>query len=196
MSVPVFPGRVSEVTRSLRAAVAVVASPFTLQQQVQDWGGRAWAFDIAMPPFSGAEARAMSAFFDVVAPTRRAFLFADPTLHQQVIGVPVVDGAGQTGSTLAVRGLLASFPALAAGDFFSLGTGLDTRFYRVTADASADATGRATLSIAPPLRSSPANGAPVNVTAPQVLLRLTDEVPSSIGAARIHRFAFSAVEAL
>ena len=195
MSVPVFAGRVSEVTRRLRAAAVVVASPFTLQQQVQDWGGRAWEFDITLAPHVGADARRLSAFFDMIAP-RRAFLFSDPTLVQSVIGVPVVDGAGQTGTTLALSGFLPNFPALYAGDFLSLGTGLDTRLYRVTADAQADATGRAVLQIVPPLRSSPANGATVNVTAPQVLLRLTDEVPSSIGAARIHRFAFSAVEAL
>jgi len=197
MSVPTLSASIAEVrSRVLRAAIASVSSPFTLQTQVQDWGGRAWAYDLDLAPTKGADGRALSVFFDALAGSFGRFLFADPTISQTVPGTPVVSGAGQTGDALVIGGFPNSTLVLRAGDFLSLGTGLDTRLYRVTANATSDGSGVATVAIIPRLRTSPADGAAVEVVAPKVLLRMVGGVPTSIAPAQIHRFAFSAVEAI
>lgn len=197
MSIPTLDAKIAEVSaRVLVAASAAVTSPFTLQMQVQDWGGRQWQYDLTLTPMKGDDARRISVFLDALAGSVGRFLLADPTISQAVGGTPLVKGAGQTGSTLAVDGLTPSVLAFRAGDFFSLGTGADTRLYRVTADVTANGAGEASLSIIPPLRSSPADNAPLEVTAPKVLLRLSGPIPTSISPAMIHRFSFSAVEAI
>ena len=162
MSVPTLDAKIAEVrSRTLQAAVAQVTSPFSLQSQVQDWGGRAWAYDIQLTPTKGHDGRALSVFFDALAGASGRFLFADPSIEQELPGDPRVLGGGQTGSALTMAGLIPSYPVFSAGDFFSLGAGLDTRLYRVTADVSSDAAGEATVPIIPPLRLSPVDEAAV-----------------------------------
>lgn len=197
MSIPTLDAKIAEVTsRALQSSVAQVMSAFTLQTQVQDWGGRRWAYDIALSPSQGQDGRSISAFFDALGGAAGTFLFADPSIEQSIGGTPLVNGAAQTGGTLNVDGLTPSVLAFRAGDFFSLGSGASTRLYRVTADATANGSGQAALSIVPPLRSSPADNAALEVVAPKVLLRLVGPVPTSIAPAMIHRFSFSAVEAI
>ena len=197
MTIPVLDAKIAEVaSRVLMAASARVSSPFSLQMQVQDWGGRAWAYDITLTPAMGEDGRRISMFFDALSGSLGVFLLADPSIVQSVGGSPVVKGAGQSGSTLEIEGLTPSEPAFKAGDFFSLGTGMTTRLYRVTADVAADASGEGAVPIIPPLRASPENGDALEVAAPKVLLRLRGPVPTSIAPAMIHRFSFSAMEAI
>ncbi len=83
------------------------------------------------------------------------------------IGAPVVDGAGQGGGSLAVRGLTAGV-ALASGLFLSVAAA-GRNFLYITADtALADGTGRAVLTIAPWIRAAPADGASLAFASPQV----------------------------
>jgi hypothetical protein len=197
MSIPTLDAKIAQVTsRTLEAAVARVTSAFTLQTQVQDWGGRRWRYDISLSPAAGADGRAISVFFDALGGGAGTFLFADPSIQQSIPGVPVVNGAGQTGSTLNVDGLTPSVLAFRAGDFFSLGAGAATRLYRVTANATANGSGEAALSIIPPLRIASVDNAALEVDAPKVLLRLDGPVPTSVAPAMIHRFAFTATEAI
>ena len=59
-----------------------------------------------------------------------------------------------------------------------------------------DELGRADLVIEPALRTSPANGAPIEYAEPKVHLRLTQPVPTAVTRGDIHRFSFTAEEAL
>lgn len=197
MTIPTLDAGIAEVSaRKLRAAAAVVTSPFTLQAQVQDWGGRRWEYDIALGAAQDLAGRRISVFFDALSGSIGRFIFADPSIVQSVGGTPLVKGAGQTGSALVIDELTPSALAFRAGDFFSLGTGADTRLYRVTADVTANGAGEASLPIIPPLRSSPADNAQLEVAAPKVLLRMSGPVPTSVAPAMVHRFSFSAVEAI
>ena len=107
-----------------------------------------------------------------------------------------VDGPGQSGSLLATDGWPAGAAALAAGDFLSLGTGADTRLHQITAEATADGAGKAALALVPPLRFAPAGGAPVEIAAPKLLLRLTAPVAVPIERPERYRIALSAREAI
>jgi hypothetical protein len=145
----------------------------------------------------GRDGRRLAACFAALGGPRGRFLFRDPSIRAPgVLVEPVVFGAGQSGSTLATAGWVASASALGAGDFLSLGSGAETRLHQVTADASADAEGVATLSLVPRLRASPPNGASLEIAAPAVLLRLTAPVPARVGRADLYRFSFTAREAL
>jgi hypothetical protein len=76
---------------------------------------------------------------------------------------PLVKGAAQTGSTLAIDGLpLSTAGLLLPGDWFSVGLELK----RVTAPLNSDGSGNGTLQFSPPLRASPADNDPVIINQP------------------------------
>ena len=54
----------------------------------------------------------------------------------------------------------------------------------------------ATLAFVPRLRSAPEDGAPLEIAAPAVLLRLTAPVPTRIGRAESFLFSLAAREVL
>jgi hypothetical protein len=185
---------VKAVSRRLVSAAAVQTSPFTGTQQVQDWGGRWWAYDIEFSVLQGLNARRLSAFLDALAGPVGTFTFRDPSiLNPSGLGTPLVKGGGQTGSSLLTDGWTGG--GLKAGDFFSLGSGAILRLYRLTADAPPSG-GNATLQFVPPLRSSPADNAALNVVNPGVLLRATGPIPTAIGRVDRHQFSLSAREAI
>lgn len=190
MTLPVFPvNRVQQVTRHLVRAAAVTQSPFSGVDNVQDWGGAWWDYSIDMAAMTPDDGRVLSAFFDGLGGPVGTFLFADPSIDNPTgLGTPLVDGAGQTGNSLATDGWSAG---LRAGDFFSLGSDDTTRLYRVTADV-VPVSGAATVSFVPALRTSPADDAPLTVVDPALVLRLTGPVPSIIRGANRHQFSFTA----
>ena len=198
MTLPVLgPGMIEGLPRrAFRAARAAVPSPFTGTAEEQDMGGRWWEYDITVAPSKGQSARALGALFARIVDEGR-FLFVDPSACTVGnLGTPVVNGANQTGKTLAVSGLAAGAPLIRAGAFLSLGIEGDTRFHEIVADVTPDGSGNATIQIRPALRMSPANGAAVEINAPKVLLRPVRDIPESVAAGDIHRFAFSAREAI
>lgn len=83
-----------------------------------------------------------------------------------------VYGAGQSGSTLRVRGFAARLTnALRAGDYIGVGGSM----YMLTANANSDIEGACTLAITPALVSSPADGAAVTTSGATCEMRLIDE---------------------
>lgn len=90
-------------------------------------------------------------------------------------GAPVVDGAGQEGSSIAVRGFT---PGYAFGDDFYLtiveadGTAY---LHSVAESGRADATGDATIEIEPPLRAPFPDGAVIEMARPYIQGELIGE---------------------
>lgn len=108
-------------------------------------------------------------------------------------GSPIVDGASQTGNTLATTGWPISTAILLKGDFIRLANG---ELKILTDDATSDGSGDATLAIAPQIRSSPADSSAITEGG-QVTMMLKDD--DSGRWSRDHRglylFDFSAIEA-
>lgn len=188
---------VSNLERRLVTATAVATSPFTGTEQVQDWGGEWWEYGVEIARTNGRDGRRLSAFLAALGGPRGRFLFRDPTIRQSGIAyTPMVAGAGQSGGTLNTNGWTASSTPLYVGDFFSLGSDQQTRLYQLTADVISNASGLATISFVPKLRSAPVDGAALQIAAPAVLLRLTAPVPTRIGRADTFLFTLTAREAL
>jgi hypothetical protein len=65
-------------------------------------------------------------------------------------GTPLVNGNGQTGTSLITDGWPNSTTVLKAGDFFSIAG--DNKVYQATADVASNGSGQATISLYPSLR--------------------------------------------
>lgn len=147
------------------SSVGQVESPYTLQQQVQEYSGERWVIDASFPRIPIESAGAWRAFFASLRGSLGTFLFGDPTMTQpqgaimqMVSPVPRVKGGSQTGNTLTIDGLANSITnAFKAGDWIQLGSGATSRLHMVVANANTNGSGETTLTIVPALRSSPAD---------------------------------------
>ena len=110
-------------------------------------------------------------------------------------GVPMIDGADQQGRSLATRGWTPSVAGvLKAGDF--IGIAGQTKVYIVTADATADSAGLATLAIEPALMVTSNDAAGVVVrNVPFTLALGADMVESVAAPGGIYNFSVQLVEA-
>lgn len=188
---------VSSLERRLATAATATTSPFTGTQEIQDWGGEWWEYQITLALLRPGDGRRVSAFFAGLGGVRGQFLFRDPSIEPPTdIGSGTVLGGNQSGNSLQTRDWQTSTPLFQSGDFFSLGTDATSRTYQITEDVSSDAAGYATLRFIPRLREIPVDGAALEVINPKLALRLTNPVPSSIGRAGKYQFTFAAREAL
>lgn len=154
---------------------AMSRSPWSGAQQVQLNAGMMWRFSADYPPMSAVQAREWVGSLSQLNGRFGTFLFGDPLWKAPRgtwAGSPVVDGAGQAGQGLAVRGFTAGATGL-KGDYFQIGSGASSRLYMATVDFTADGAGEATLDIWPRLRGAPADGAALVTATPQGVFRLT-----------------------
>ncbi|MFN3077470.1 MAG: hypothetical protein ABT940_11420 [Alphaproteobacteria bacterium] len=142
------------------AAVSVSTSPFTGQAQVQQHQGQWWQVEMEFSNLSREQADALNAFRLRLNGRYGTFLFGDPAAslpRGAATGVPTVRGSGQNGNSLLTHGWTPNVSGiLLAGDYIQIGSGQTTRLYKLTADASSDEIGNATLEVWPKLRLAPA----------------------------------------
>lgn len=119
--------------------------------------GTRWALDVVLPPMTYETAMGWTADLAKSEAEEVLLLWPQPPEVVGVIGAPVVNGAGQSGSTLNVRGATAGY-VYKKGLFFSLYVGSRWYLHQVVGAVVADGTGDAVLSIAPMLRVSPGDG--------------------------------------
>lgn len=192
---------IRSMTIRARNVVGISASPFTGQQQVYKHAGQWWEAEVTLPPMKRADAEQVAAFLLSLNGRYGTFLLGDPanTSPRGVgTGTPLVNGSGQTGQDLVTDGWTADTTGiLKAGDWIQLGTGLSTHLHKVLADVNSDGSGAATLTIWPDLRNTVADNAPITVSSPKGLWRLSsNETEFSIDEASIYGITFACVEAL
>ncbi len=101
-------------------------------------------------------------------------------VSQGIPGTPVVDGAGQSGTSLAVKGLTPSY-AVKEGFWLHIEDAAGQRYLHcVQAPVIADGAGLATIPIEPPLRAPFADGDTIEVAKPTVEGVLTDDIGWSL----------------
>ena len=195
---------IAQITMTARNSVAISSSPFTYRQQVQKNVGSRWEATITLPPLLRANADVWIAFLLSLGGQYGTFLMGDPIAAtprgsaSTTPGTPIVNGASQSGGTVAVDGLPASAANyLRAGDYIQLGSGATSQLYKVLEDVTSNASGQANISIWPDLRSSPTDNSTVVVQDAVGVFRLSSpETSFNIDTASVYGISFAAVEAL
>lgn len=190
---------VASVVMTLERVVALTSSPFSRAEQAFRWPGEQWMADVALPTMKRDTAADWMAFGVSLEGRWGRFLMGDPsatTPRGVATGTPVVNGALQTGNTLVVDGFTPSTNnILRKGDYFQLGTGVNSRLYMITEDVNSDVSGGAALSFCPSLRSSPADNDPLVLQNPRGVFRLMDNGFSwSVSPGGFYRISFRAAE--
>lgn len=161
VTMPIMPG-------SLRS----VSQTGVVQQRTHGQNGRIWQETFEMLRASDADVQALLTFIEKVWNRGESFtiehlLLPGSGLAPNGLGTAgvTVSGADQTGTSLVTTGWpLSTSDVVRAGDVIKIG-GFNTA-HLITADASSDGSGNATLEIAPAIvsGSSPANGASITTT--------------------------------
>ena len=195
---------VATISLSAQNAVGITMSPYNNKLTVYKHQGQRWQADISLPLMKRADAEEWITFFMKQYGGYGTFLLGDPNAATprgsaaSAAGTPVVNGASQTGNELAIDGLPASATGyLLAGDYIQLGSGSTAQLYKVLDDVNSNASGEATLTIWPDLRSSPADDATVAVTDAKGVFRLSTPTHDwNIDTAGFYSLSFVAIEAL
>jgi hypothetical protein len=191
--------KAASLVLTLDHAVGASESEFTFEDQVQDWTGRRWLLEYRPPPGYRENVMAWVAFALRLKGRYGTFLAGDPagaTPRGAGGGSPKVDGASQSGDSLAIKDATPNITGwLLAGDWLQIGTGASSRLHMMTADANTDANGDAVLEVAPEIRPNIADGTAITITNARGVFRMLDNRPSwSIDADKFYRFGFSAAE--
>jgi hypothetical protein len=197
LSLPTTPG-IKRVTLHQAVSVAVVQNPWTFATQVQKFAGQMWGADITLPSMTRDQAEAWLAWFVSLNGQEGTFLLTNPAAklpRGSALGIPVVNGAGQSGASLSVRGWPASTSGLLlAGDHFSI----NNRLYKNLTDVASNGSGVASLDVWPALRTPIADGVALTTNSPLGTFRLSSNASPVFGSAEdlMYDFSFSCAEAL
>jgi hypothetical protein len=136
-----------------------------------------WNFDFTIPKMDWDEAGPWVSFFAQLRGKTGSFKLPVPGVDAPRSGyagaVGVVDGASQLGYTLNTKNWANEATLLNVGDLFTVNDEL--KVVRIV--ATSGVTGLSTITFDPPLRSSPANLAPIVISNPYVVLASKVNLP-------------------
>lgn len=167
VSVPAYPSP-SSVSVRLISSMNELKPTFGGPVQRVSRPGSRFAIDVTLPPMTPETARpwlAILAAGSGSSPIRMPF----PQGRTQIgaPGSPVVNGAGQAGMSLSVRGVTPAF-VFPAGHAFTIMTNGQPYNYMLTESAVASGGGVALLKFGPMLRRPPADGDQVLIAQPVI----------------------------
>lgn len=170
------------------------SSPLSGAVQTIEMPGARWKVSFMLENLTEADSALLQAFLVKLRGRAGRFYlhnFARTEPRGTQRGTPLVKGASQTGTTLAIDGCTAG-ATLLAGDFFAVNGELKM----VVANATADGAGEMTLTFEPPLRSSPADNAMLTLSSPVATFMLVgDELKWNTQPGKFSTFAVDAIEA-
>ena len=140
-------------------------SPLTNAVQTASRKGSLWKASLQFNNLSGDDRKVMQAFLVKLNGQQHRFTLQDHSHTPRGAGGGTlrVNGASQSGTTLVCDGATASVTNyLRAGDYISF----NNELHMVVVDADSDASTNVTLSIAPPIRKTPADDTIVDYTVP------------------------------
>jgi hypothetical protein len=184
----------AEMQWSLVANTQTFTSPLSNAVQTVELPGARWKVSFVLSNLHEADTATLQAFFAQLRGRAGRF-----TLHNMARllprgtarGTALVKGAAQTGTSLIIDGMSVG-ATLLAGDFFAVNGELKM----ITATATANGSGEATVSFEPPLRSSPADNAAVTMESPTATFMLTsDDMSVTTRTGRFSDIAIDAIEA-
>lgn len=130
--------------------------------------GTKWSVDVEMPPMRYAEA-AMEWVAALTSAEAETVILAlhQPGFDPGAPGTPLVNGAGQLGSTLSLDAFTPAYVAR-PGQWFNLTVSGRKYLYQVAAETVATGGVMASLSINPMIRRSPADNSAAEFAAPVI----------------------------
>lgn len=146
-------------------------SPFNGSIQTAELPGAKWHVSLSFPNQTPAEGRMLTAFLAALRGESGRFTLHDhtqPNPRGTIVGIPLVLGAAQVGSTIIMNGWTGT---LLAGDMI----GIAGELKMVTADAVGAGGGGVPVSFEPPMRVSPVNLSAVIINAPTAVFKLTGD---------------------
>lgn len=179
----------------LKTNTQLYVSPLSGDTQRAELPGARWYASFTLTTQKREDIAAVQAFLVSLAGPAGSFYGYDPNATSPLGaggGTPLVNGGSQTGSSLITDGWPNSTAILKAGDYFTV----NGEYKMVTADASSNGSGEATISFAPVLRASPANNAPLTITNPTCIMRLVDDDQAvwDINESGFYDVTFNAIE--
>jgi hypothetical protein len=168
------------------------------QTNVSGWTGKRqtiasgrgwWECQITLPPIVGtslinpwrsfiAQARGRTNDFQIPV---------DPTAQSASGATALVNGAGQTGRSLATDGWPASTTVLQAGQFVTV----NNQLLQLTANVTSNGSGQATISFEPPIRVAPSDNAVIEFRNPFCLMYMVEEPTLSVEAGYVYSLSLN-----
>lgn len=162
----------------IRQNQSAFKSPLAGTSQILELPGSRWFFRARWSDLTPSDAALMRVFLSQLrggANYFTAFHWGRYSPRGVASGSPTVNGAGQTGTSLAVGSAPASVTNwLMPDDYIGVGGYL----HQVTATVLTSGGGFATIPIEPPLRVSPTNAAAVTIVRPTAKFQLVTNAPS------------------
>jgi hypothetical protein len=152
-------------TFELVANTRTFQSPLTNAVQTSSRKGSLWKASLQFNNLSGDDRQEMQAFLVKLNGQQHRFTLHDHSYTRRGAGggTLVINGASQSGTALVCDGATANVNNyLRAGDYISF----NNELHMVVVDANSDASGNVTLSIAPPIRKTPADNTLVDYLTP------------------------------
>ena len=152
----------------------VFSNPFNGSVQTLSLPGAYWQAQLSFANLSRDHAARLHALITQLrGPSGRIQLWdhAFATPRGAAGGNPTINGAGQVGGLLNIKGCTPSSVFLKTGDYCQIGL----QRVMVTADAIANATGLCTLQVEAPIRYAPANGSAIIVNKASAVMMLKDD---------------------
>lgn len=193
LTMPSSPGFKSR-SWGLSANTQVFQSPLTNSVQTQNLTGSRWVSTWTLPPMKLADAANWFSFLVNLEGRSGRFYAVPPNNTPQgtATGVPVVNGASQTGSSLETNGWTPGVVVMKKGDFFKLA---NDELKMITSNVTSNGSGEATLPFKPGLRNSPADGSAIVTNNPSCIMMLTtDETQWDRDNFRLYGISFAGVE--
>lgn len=155
-----------------------------------------WSATLTYSNRNTAEAGQLRAFLAALRGQAGRFkcpMFDHPTPSGTALNSGLVRGSGQTGSALITDGWEPVQPELfLPGDYIQIGSEVKV----ITAQIASDLGGLATLTFSPPLRTSPADNAPIITAYPAFVAMLKDggQSKTQIQPGQIYAYSLAVVE--
>lgn len=155
-------------------------SPFDGTAQTIAMPGARWKGSLAFNNLALADWRTLAAFLASLGGRSGRFTMTPPQAWRRataaVPGPVQINGAGQSGAVLAIKGLPASTIVLEAGDFLSWpSAGARPQLHMATAQVISNGSGLAWVPIAPPIRLPGNDSAAVTIDRPVGVFMLSDD---------------------
>ena len=158
--------------------------------------GQRFKFSATYPPMRRSDFAPVLAFIMKQRSQKETFQISLPDLKNakgDVSGTVLVNGSHSAGDTTITVDAMTG--TLKAGDFVKFGG--HNKVYMVVADATADGSNEATLTIEPPLRSALSDNASVTYDGVEFTVRLTNDIQQfNTDDLDLYKFEVDFIEAL